>query len=664
MNETRGEGPADRLRQLWREGRLPDLDDFLAAVGPLSAHTLGAIVRVDQAARWCKGEPVLVEDYLRRFPAVASDPGETGQLILNEFILAESRGRSPDPEEFLRRFPAHADALRPQLDWHRSVTTRGTVDTISVSQRTAKLESAGGQLTVAKPPEPAPGVVAQPARELPNPFGRYQILELLGRGGMGSVYAAHDPQLDRRVALKVPGFGTADGEVIDHFLREARIAAHFNDPHLCPVYEVGEVGGTYYLTMPVIEGQTLADLLRTRGPVPLKEAVRVTSTLARAMANAHSAGVIHRDLKPANIFLNTYGQPVITDFGQARKSASGTESAGVPEIVGSPAYMAPEQVSGEVAAIGPATDIYALGVVLYEMLAGARPFEGPLGALLAQILRDDPAPPSRRRSEVDSHLSAICCRALAKKPADRYASMSEFADALDNWLASTEGRGARRARRLRQAVTAVAAATLAILFAFVLWRPGKSSPPEQVPPPAAAPTRDPEAAMARAELAWRLNNDGDLDRAVEESNGALRLDDRCVSALLCRGNALVKKHDAKSAALDLERAIELDPTLPDPHVDLAWAYNVLGEHEKAAAHAIQAVALQPDSAEAYNQAGWAHFKLGRPRVAIADYTNAIQHNPRYSWAYRNRALAYKEVGEDALAAADEAKADELTKPGG
>jgi predicted Ser/Thr protein kinase len=311
------------------------------------------------------------------------------------------------------------------------------------------------------PPLPVPvGGVAQPAPlppPLPAPFGRYTLNKLLGRGGMGAVYLAHDRQLDRPVALKIPRFGVNPSvEDEERFLREARAAAMLSHPNLCPVYDVGQIGGVSYLTMAYIEGQSLAEMIREGCLPPPPELVRLVAQMALAMQEAHRRGVIHRDLKPANVMIDLRGQPVITDFGLARR---GPETGDVRlthsgMVMGTPAYMPPEQVNGAVHAVGPACDIYSLGVILYELLAGRLPFLGAVGDLMAQIVTVAPPPPSQFRPGLAAELDTICLKALAKDPARRFASMQEFAAALqghvhggersggdagDAWVASTPG---------------------------------------------------------------------------------------------------------------------------------------------------------------------------------------------------------------------------------
>jgi N-acetylneuraminic acid mutarotase/predicted Ser/Thr protein kinase len=275
------------------------------------------------------------------------------------------------------------------------------------------------------------------AYDLPETFGRYRIIEKLGEGGMGSVYLAHDTQLDRPVALKVPQFSPQDDpQVRQRFLREAQAAANIRHPNLCPVYDAGEIGGVPYLTMAYLDGSLLSEYVRPEQPPPEKPTAELVRKLAWALQEAHAHGIVHRDLKPANIFVDRCGEPVVMDFGLARRTTG--EDVAITQhgaLLGTPAYMAPEQARGKGETIGPACDIYGLGVILYELLTGRRPFRGQLLEVLSQILTEEPEPPSQHRPDLDRSLQAICLKALAKRPEDRYASMAEFAAALTGYLA-------------------------------------------------------------------------------------------------------------------------------------------------------------------------------------------------------------------------------------
>jgi serine/threonine protein kinase len=279
---------------------------------------------------------------------------------------------------------------------------------------------------------------------IPNPFGRYTVTRLLGRGGMGAVFLAQDAQLDRPVALKIPVFGkslTAGQK--ERFIREAKAIAALRHPNLCPVFDVDEEQGILYLTMAYIDGQPLSALIQ-RGPVPPPKAVDLVRRMARAMHEAHAHGTIHRDLKPANILIDKAGEPVVMDFGLARRAAWAEDSkqdgpaaavdAGLTQfgsVLGTPAYMPPEQARGDQERVGPRSDVYALGVILYELLTGRRPFASEDTAeLIRQIESAPPPKPTDFYPWIDRAVEAACLKALAKDPIDRFQTMAEFERAL------------------------------------------------------------------------------------------------------------------------------------------------------------------------------------------------------------------------------------------
>jgi serine/threonine protein kinase len=271
-------------------------------------------------------------------------------------------------------------------------------------------------------------------------FDRYELRRVLGRGGMGAVFLAHDPQLDRLVALKLPGFAGADRDTLrERFLREARAAAGLRHPNLCPVFDVGRVGDLPFLTMAYIEGTPLADLLRAGRLPPVAVAARWVRAIALAVDEAHRHGIVHRDLKPSNVIIDRRDEPIVTDFGLAYRPAPSGDARLTRSgaVVGTPAYMPPEQ-AGAGGPVGPAGDVYSLGVVLFETLTGRLPFQATtLGELLAQVARDLPPPPSRFRPGLPPGLDRVCLKALAKRPADRYARMTEFAAALAPFAGGT-----------------------------------------------------------------------------------------------------------------------------------------------------------------------------------------------------------------------------------
>jgi serine/threonine protein kinase len=275
----------------------------------------------------------------------------------------------------------------------------------------------------------------------PVEVGRYRLLEQLGAGGMGTVYKALDPQLDRVVALKLPRF---DGPPHTHamreqrFYREARAAASVRHPHVCPIYDVGEHDGHPYVVMAYIDGETLAKRLSNQqSPQPAEQVITLVRQVLDALEAIHAHGIIHRDLKPANILLDSNACAVVADFGLARSLESEAfTSEGV--VVGTPSYMAPEQALGRVQEIGPWTDLYAVGVILYQMVTGRLPFEGPAVAVLARIAHETPPPLSSLRLGLNPLLEAIILKALARQPRDRYQNAREFGEALARLSATSD----------------------------------------------------------------------------------------------------------------------------------------------------------------------------------------------------------------------------------
>jgi hypothetical protein len=284
------------------------------------------------------------------------------------------------------------------------------------------------------PPADQTAAPGPPPGPLPEKIGRYLILGRLGAGGMGTVYKAQDPHLDRIVALKVPRIDTSTqdrAKRVERFQREARSAAQVWHPHVCPTYDVGEHDGQPYVVMAFVQGQSLAERLARQGRFEdVGEAITLILQVLDALAAVHGHGIVHRDLKPSNILLDAAGRAVLTDFGLARPDQDAERLTSEGVIVGTPAYMAPEQAAGQSERVGPWTDLYSLGVVLFEMLTGRLPFEGAALAVLNKILHE-PAPPlSRLRPYLDPRLETVLRKALDKNPEARFQTAGQFRDAL------------------------------------------------------------------------------------------------------------------------------------------------------------------------------------------------------------------------------------------
>lgn len=271
-------------------------------------------------------------------------------------------------------------------------------------------------------------------QRLPARLGRYRVNGILGQGAMGVVYDGTDPVLNRRVAIKTILHSVlADaGTLTDasaRFVREAQAVARLNHPHIVTVFDFGEEGDLSYLVMEFVQGRELKACFDEGSRFAPAEAVRIVRELLDALEFAHRQGVIHRDVKPANVMLDEAGRVKLTDFGVARLADGGSDRTIAGTMVGTPSHMSPEQIQG--LPVGSRTDIFAAGIILYECLTTARPFAGTgVWAVQKQIIHDDPAPPSALRPELGGGFDAIIARALAKDPAQRYASAAEFSAAL------------------------------------------------------------------------------------------------------------------------------------------------------------------------------------------------------------------------------------------
>lgn len=399
---------------------------------------------------------------------MSDPPSEAdGQSLNIDQLVADFKARTKAGEQFsfeklLEAHPEHtAELTRYFQQWKESETPTqsdkaetdtssmetSAPDKISFEDATAHtmIQGTGDSESSLTRDFQQPNTEATSEIEISNSFSRYEIQKVLGQGAMGAVYLAKDTQLDRDVALKIPKFGDGNGvdeeELLARFYREARAAATLRSPNICPVYDVGEIDGQHYITMAFIEGRPLKDYTKSKKTHSEKQIITTIRKLALGLSEAHEIGVIHRDLKPANIMIDRKGEPVVMDFGLARRSSSDdvqvTQSGA---IIGTPAYMAPEQVAGDQAVIDHQVDIYALGVIMYELITGEMPFKGNLMALLQQIALNDPTKPSELRPDIDPRLEAICLKMIAGDREQRYQSMTDVANDLQEVLRNPDER--------------------------------------------------------------------------------------------------------------------------------------------------------------------------------------------------------------------------------
>jgi eukaryotic-like serine/threonine-protein kinase len=317
------------------------------------------------------------------------------------------------------------------------------------------------------PPGPSASLTPSPS---PSRLGPYELLSLLGRGGMGEVYRARDTRLTRTVAIKVLPAALSDSvQARSRFQREARAIASLSHPNVCVVHDVGNEGGLHFIVMEYLDGESLSARLH-RGPLPLSELLVRGIEIVSGLEHAHAAGIVHRDVKPANIMLDAESRVLLTDFGISKAAVvrdNATTAAALTEfgtVLGTPHYLAPEQALSRT--VDGRADQYALAIVGYEMLTGSVPFddETPHG-IIHRHVNELPPRVAALRPEVPEHISAAIARALLKAPSHRFAAMEDFARALD----PDTDRAARRWRIVRQAAAALLSAAV---LAAAVWMSG------------------------------------------------------------------------------------------------------------------------------------------------------------------------------------------------
>ncbi len=463
-------------------------------------------------------------------------------------------------------------------------------------------------------------------------IGPYEVLDELGRGGMGVVHRARSAD-GRLVALKV----FAGHDQADSFEREVRLLGSFSQAEgFVPVLDSGTENGRCFLVMPLLPGGSLRARLQ-KGGVAVADAVAIVARVAFAMGRAHARGIVHRDLKPENVLFDASGAPLVADLGLAKhfrrdtlgasKSQTATE-AGV--IAGTPGYMAPEQIE-DAARARPPADVFALGAILYEALAGKKPFEGAgLLGYTDALQRTTPVRPSRLRSDVPRWLDDALARALEKEEDARFPDAAAFARAL------RAGKGTRRQRPVAIALALLlAAAPLAWVF---------------------------HRRAVRAELMARIIAESraqHFDRVIDDATRLIELDPRHASAWTYRGDARCRKRDLDRAIADLSRAIEIAPAVAAAWSTRGWARLDKGDVDGAVADATRGLELDPGLSDAWTCRCDARLRKGDVAGATTDATRAIELDERNAHAWGVRATIRVNESDFAAAIADATRSIQL-----
>jgi eukaryotic-like serine/threonine-protein kinase len=606
----------------------------------------------DQESSWERGDRMPVEAFLRREPMLRIDEEAVLDLIYHEYTLRQRIGGHPDANEFMARFPELVKPIMIQFGLDAAIPP----------------STGGDKATEATDDGDCP---------LSRSIGGYEILAELGRGGMGIVYKCRDVELDRVVAVKtIAGGRHATAEQRARFDSEARAVARLKHPHIIAIHLVGHHDRLPYLALEFAEGGSLSERMG-HGPMPPRAAAELIGTVARAVHTAHEAGVVHRDLKPSNILFGADGAAKVSDFGLAKLVGSDSRNTLSGQPLGTPNYMSPEQARAESGLVGPQSDIYALGAVLYETLTGRPPFLGGSALeTLKLVVSAEVVAPRMLRPDVPRDLETICLKCLEKEPGGRYETAEALADDLGRFLAdrpiaarraSRPERVVRWCRRNPRAtamiVLLLATTTVAVISAIAARQSARAARLAEGETRKALLRAETEAATARAineffnkDLLGQASAENQatpetgadpnitvrtvLDRAAGRIGGKFPAEP-LVEAFSRRSIGETYKQIGlyPEAQPHLERALELyrtalaeeDPATLGSMADLSLLYLAQGKHELAERLLVRVYdtyrrvngAESPDTLAAAHSLGDVYFAWGRPKDAETRFSESL-----------------------------------------
>lgn len=412
-------GRVASYEELLRQDSGVTLRQYLDSNSEWTPDELVGLVMADQRVAWSRGIPRMLEEYLQEFPELLRVDSAVVDLIYAEIVLHEEYGRSYRWETYLGRFPEHREALSRQAQLHQMIV--GAVGDTDVGDHSCETGVFAG-----RPQDPS-GV--------PNLSG-FEVISECGRGAIAVVYHARDLRLGRSVAIKVLAADlSVDSSEAERMRREAQVVAELDHEAIVKIHAVDtDHRGLPVLIMEFVDGGNLAQRLQN-GPLPVEDAVELMIGVCEGVAAAHRAGLVHRDVKPANILLTRDARAKVSDFGLVRRQETSRHATATGTVIGTPAYMSPEQARGDQARIGPPADVYSLGAVLFEMLCGRPPFQAASSLDVLHDVMHEHAPPVRQfNARVPRAIEAICAKCLAKQPADRYATAGDLAADLRRFL--------------------------------------------------------------------------------------------------------------------------------------------------------------------------------------------------------------------------------------